>query len=207
MKKTDTYNFSFTAASLRIFNFMRLVDAVGVTNETVTMSEIDEEKILAKGNAGSSNREMYELLKRYNALTPAMKQLLVVEGSAERKQIAFVGLCKTNALIRDFVVEILREKALVFDYKLEDSDFITFLNRKQELHPELEKFAESTKRRAKQQVYKILEEVGLIDSVADKNIQQQWLDSKVAKAIIQDNPEYLKFFLQGDKDIQLQIEL
>jgi hypothetical protein len=89
---------------------------------------------------------------------------------------------------------------------LDDGDFNTFINRKRELHPELEEFAESTIKKAKQHLFKILEEAGLIDNINDRNIQQQWLDSKIAKAIIQDNPEYLKFFLQGDKDIKLQLE-
>ena len=206
MTITDKYNFSFTAATLRIFNFMRLVDAVHGTTEVVNISNIDQEKILSKGNSGSSKREMQELLKRFNALTPLQRILLSQEGATERRQLAFVGLCKTNSFIRDFVIEVVREKVLVFDFKLDDGDFNTFINRKRELHPELEEFADSTIKKAKQHVFKILEEAGLIDNINDRNIQQQWLDSKVAKAIIQDNPEYLKFFLQGDKDIKLQLE-
>ena len=206
MIKTDKYNFSFTAATLRIFNFMRLVNAVDGTTDVVSISDIDQEKILSKGNKGSSQREMQELLKRFNALTPLQKNLLLTEGAEERRQIAFVGLCKTNSFIRDFVIEVLREKVLVFDFKLEDGDLNTFINRKRELHPELDDFAESTLKKAKQHIFKILEEAGLLDNITDRNIQQQWLSNNVAQAIIKDNPEYLKFFLQGDKDIQLQVE-
>jgi|SRR5690554_6900066 len=206
MTKSSKYNFSFTAASLRIFNFMRLAEAVDFTAETVSISNIDQEKILAKGNTGSSKREMTELMKRYNALTPAQRKLLAHEGVQERKQIAFLGICKSNSFIRDFVVEVVREKVLVFDFKLESADLITFINRKRELYPELDKFADSTMKKAKQQVFKILEDAGLIDNTVNKNIQQQWLSRIVAQSIIEDNPEYLKFFLQGDKDIQLQVE-
>jgi hypothetical protein len=206
MIKTDKYNFSFTAATLRIFNFMRLVNAVDGTTDVVSISDIDQEKILSKGNSGSSKREMQELLKRYNALTPLQKEVLIEGGVEERKQIAFVGLCKTNSFIRDFVVEIVREKALVFDFKLEDGDLITFINRKRELHPELDEFADSTLKKAKQHVFKILEEAGLLDNITNRSIQQQWLSSKVATAVINDSPEFLKFFLQGDRDIELQLE-
>jgi len=206
MIKTDKYNFSFTAATLRLFNFMRLAEAVQYTSDVVSISNIDQEAILSKGNSASSKREMSELLKRYNSLTPLQKSILHDASAEQRKQIVFLGLCKTNSFIRDFVIEVLREKVLVYDFKLEDGDLNTFINRKSELHPELDDFAESTVKKAKQQLIKILEEVGLIDTTKDRNIQQQWLSANVAQAIIKDNPEYLKFFLQGDKDIQLQVE-
>jgi len=206
MIKTDKYNFSFTAATLRLFNFMRLVEAVQYTSDVVSISNIDQEAILSKGNSASSKREMSELLKRYNSLTPLQKSILHDASAEQRKQIVFLGLCKTNSFIRDFVIEVLREKVLVYDFKLEDGDLNTFINRKSELHPELDDFAESTVKKAKQQLIKILEDVGLIDTTKDRNIQQQWLSANVAQAIIKDNPEYLKFFLQGDKDIQLQVE-
>jgi len=206
MSASIKYNFSFTAASLRVFNFMRLAKAVDFTTDKVSNANIDQEKILAKGNVGSSHREMTELIKRYNALTPIQKTILDNEGIQERKQIAFLGLCKSNAFIRDFVIEVVREKVLVYDFKLVGSDLITFINRKSELFPELDKFADSTKKKAIQVVFRILEEAGLIDNTKDKNIHQQWLCQSLAQAIINDNPEFLKFFLLSDKDIQLQIE-
>lgn len=206
MKVAENYNFSFTAASLRVFNFIRLAEAVDYTSDELTIKDVDVEKVLSKGNKGSSKREMAELIKRFNALTNAQKQVLKSEGVQERKQLAFLGLCKSNAFIRDFVVEMVREKILVFDYTLSNADFSIFLNRKRELHPQLDQFADSTKKKAKQVLYKVLEEVGMIDTTKNLNIQPQWLNQEVLNVIINDDPMFLKFFLISDKDIELHRE-
>lgn len=200
MTEPQKYSFSFTAASLRLFNFMRLARAVEGMPHPISQSEIDEKSILG-ANTRSSKREMQELVKRYNALTPPQQKLLFDEGSDVRKQLAFVGVCKSNDFVRDFVIEVVREKALVFDLKLEPSDFNIFMNRKIELHPELESFADSTIKKARQRLFKILEEAGLIESVRDMNILPQFLSPKLIHVIADDNPEFLKLFLQSEKDI------
>jgi hypothetical protein len=205
MVNIDKYNFSFTACTLRLTNFVRLFEHVGIRDEKIDLASIDQEEVLAKGNRGSSKREMQELLKRYNSLTIMQKELFQEGTLDERKQILFIGVCKSNSFFRDFVIEVIREKFIVFNHHLEESDFNTFLNRKAELHEELEGFAESTVKKAKQHLWKILEEAGLIDSITTKQIIPQWLSPKMKEVIIKDDPQYLKLFLFSDADINQEL--
>lgn len=170
------------------------------------MDDIDQESILQKGKLSTSRREMQELLKRYNALTSVQIELLQVDRPELQKQLAYVAMCKTYKFLFDFVMEVVREKYLVFDFELSDADFRSFINRKKELHPELEDFAESTLKKAKQHTFKILEEAGIINSIKARMIQPQWIDGQLKSAVINDNPEYLKLFLVSDKDIQSMID-
>lgn len=199
------YNLSFTAATLRLYNFMRLAKAVEGISGEIKSDSLDPNEILGKGNARSNKRELNEHLKRYNALTAPQRRLLADSDADGAKQIAFLGLCKANRFMRDFVVEVVREKTLVFDYSLEDVDLTSFINRKSELHPEINSFATSTMKKAKQHVFKILEEAGIIDNVKNRAILPQWVSPKLAKAIVEDNPEYLKVFLVSEKDIKLSL--
>ena len=103
------------------------------------------------------------------------------------------------------MVEVLREKLLVFDYQITEGDYISFYRRKSELHPEIEKLTEITQNKIKQVTFKILEQAGIIDNVKNKMIQPQLLDSNVINTIASDNKQWLKVFFMSDMDIENRI--
>jgi len=144
---------------------------------------------------------MIEYTKRLETLTHEQTQLLIDGILPTQKQIAFLAICKTNAFIRDFTVEVLREKMLLFDYEVSDGEFISFLRRKSETHPELEEISENTSYKIKQVTFKILEQAGIIDSIKARNIVPQLVEKEVLKAIANDNKEWLKVLLLSDSDI------
>ena len=119
-----------------------------------------------------------------------------------QKQIAFLSICKSQAFIRDFTVEVLREKLLVFDFQITEGDFISFYRRTVESQPESDRLTENTKNKIRQVTFKILEQAGIIDSVKNKMTQPQLLDTTVIKAIASDNKNWLKVFFMSDIDIQ-----
>ena len=50
--------------------------------------------------------------------------------------------------------------------------------------------------------FKILEQAGLINDIKNRLIQPQIIDYKFMKALVQDNPNWLKVLLVSDTDIQ-----
>jgi hypothetical protein len=59
-------------------------------------------------------------------------------------------VCMQNVfIIRDFVVEAIREKILVFDYQITEGDYISFYRRKLDLHPEMDTITELTEKKIK----------------------------------------------------------
>ena len=198
---TDTlkYDFSFTASSLRL-NEMIIVANARLENRT-----IDFVNELGNGKSSTGKRLLMEFEKRISNLTPQQLQLLAKSDLTTQKQIAFLAVCKTYGFIRDFVVDVLREKYLVFDYKITEGDYIGFYRRTSELHSEMDGFTELTIQKLRQVTFKILEQSGLIDSVRNRQIIPQIIDSKVSKAIIEDHPEWLKIFLTSDMDINALI--
>ncbi len=189
------YDFSFTASSLR------LTDLQKVAVHYVDGSEIDYVKALGNGNSATGKRMLSEFSKRLSFLTSDEINLLLEADLTTQKQLAFLAVCKTHAFIRDFVVEVLREKVLVFDYECSDGDYITFFRRKSEEHPELEELTEITKNKVRQVTFKILEQAGIIDDIKTKQIQPQILDYQLIKTILSDDAQWLKVFLMSDADI------
>ena len=195
MIETEKYSFSFTTSSLRL-NEMILVAIANAEKR-----EIDYINELGGGNSKTGRKMLSEFEKRISNLTPRQTDILVNGDFLSQKQIAFLSISKTYLFIRDFVVEVLREKILVFDYQITEGDYISFYRRKLDLHPEMDTLTDITQKKIKQVTFKILEQAGIIDSIKSKVIQPQIIDRKVTDAIVSDNPNWLKVLFISDMDI------
>ena len=141
-----------------------------------------------------------EFEKRISNLASQQTDILVNGDFLSQKQIAFLSISKTYLFIRDFVIELLREKILVFDYQITEGDYISFYRRKLDLHPEMDTLTDITQKKIKQVTFKILEQAGIIDSIKSKVIQPQIIERKVTHAIVSDNPNWLKVLFISDMD-------
>lgn len=202
----NKYSLSFTAASLRLSDFIKFADYFENFEGEIRTTKVNADEVLGTGNKKSNRRIVAELVRRYNALTTEQKGLMTRGSFDEKKQISYLAIAKSNQFIRDFIIEIVREKALVYDLKLDDSDFNIFINRKIPTHQELEVFKESTMQKAKQTLFKILADAGIIDSTSSRQLQSQWLSEEVRMIIVKDNPEWLKLFLLDDLEIQKSLD-
>lgn len=202
----NKYSLSFTAASLRLSDFIKFADYFENFEGEIRATKVNADEVLGTGNKKSNQRIVAELVRRYNALTTEQKGLMTRGSFDAKKQISYLAIAKSNQFIRDFIIEIVREKALVYDLKLDYSDFNIFINRKIPTHQELEVFKESTMYKAKQTLFKILADAGIIDSTSSRQLQSQWLSEEVKMIIVKDNPEWLKLFLLDDLEIQKSLD-
>jgi hypothetical protein len=194
-ESTFKYEFSLTGSSLRV-------------NEMILFATkyINEGLLEFKSDKGTTNKRMVsEFKKRIDNLTVNQQELLLNSNFSNQKQLAFLSACKTYSLLRDFVIEVVREKYLIMDFNLSDTDYISFIRRKEINHDELANLTDQTQAKVKQVVFKILEQAGIINNVRDKEIQLQLLGESTKKSIIEDNPEWLKVFLLSDMDIQNEL--
>jgi hypothetical protein len=196
------YNFAFTGASMKFHDFMRLAHYVEDQQLDIEEEVPDPNVIMRRSNTRTNKREFRELIKRYKLLTPSQRKLLTDLDVNSQKQLALVGICKLYSFIKDFIIEVVREKFIALDFKLTDADFQSFLNRKVELHPELESFSESTLKKGRQVTWKILEQGGLIDSSQNRTIMPQFVNQRLMEEIRKDNPALLRLFLMSDLEIK-----
>jgi hypothetical protein len=196
MTKTDKYDFSFTASSLRLNEMLLVARAI---NDGV---EIDYTNDLGGGKSSTGKRMLSEFKKRILHLTPAQFNVLLNSDLVTQKQLTLVSVCKSYSFIREFIVEVVREKVLVYDFQITDGDYISFYRRKFDLHEEMDSLTELTEKKIKQVTFKILEQAGLINDIKNRLIQPQIIDYKFMKALVQDNPNWLKVLLVSDTDIQ-----
>jgi len=192
---------SFTAASFRLGDFIKFAEYYSDTPGDATDSRDKADEILGQGIQKSNRRIITELTKRYNSLTPAQRRVMVEGNFDQKREICYLAIAKSYQFIREFIVEIVREKRILFDLQLSDTDFAIFLNRKNPLHPELEQFTDNTIYKVKQTLFKILADASIIDSTESKKIKSQWPSNDTIRVIVEDNPEWLKIFLLNDLEI------
>ena len=101
-ESTFKYEFSLTGSSLRV-------------NEMILFATkyINEGLLEFKSDKGTTNKRMVsEFKKRIDNLTVNQQELLLNSNFSNQKQLAFLSACKTYSLLRDFVIEVVREKYL-----------------------------------------------------------------------------------------------
>ena len=196
MFEDENYDFSFTAVSLRI-NEMQLV-AKAIQAE----SEVDYINDLGGGKSSTGKRMLREFKKRISFLTQDEVDIMINGDLITKRQIAFLSVCKTYAIIKDFAIEVLREKLMVYDYQISEGDYISFYRRKVDLNEKMEFLSLATEKKIRQVLFRILAEAGLINDTKNRIIQPQFIDLKMAKVIIDDNRNWLKIMLLSDMDIQ-----
>jgi len=158
--------------------------------------------LLQKQTAASSKRMLREIRFRLSGLTDQQRALLLSSGYEDQVRILYLGVCKYYKFIRDFILEIIRNKVLTFDTILSRVDYDRFVDYKMESHPELAAISESSGIKLRTVIWRMLGEVGLLESTQTGIIIPFMLSEELVKVIVDDNPEWLKVFLLPDRDIE-----
>ncbi|WP_271393760.1 DUF1819 family protein [Aequorivita sinensis] len=192
----EKYDFGFTALSLRVKELVK----VAVSRQSETDFDVIQE--IGQGKTSSGKRFLIEINKRLDSLNEQQIDILVNGDFYEQKQIAFLAMCKVYGFVRDFVIEVCREKVLLFDYALTEGEYLSFFRNKIEIHPKMQNFTETTNEKIRQVLFRTLVEAGIIDNTKNKEIQPQLLDSKLMRVIANDDKKWLKLFFVSDTDIE-----
>jgi len=192
----NQYDFGFTALSLRVKELVIVAEA------NKNKKDLDIVQKIGNGKISSGKRFLVEINKRLDSLTDEQLHVLVTGDFFEQKQIAFLSVCKVYGFIRDFVIEVCREKVLVFDYKLTEGEYLSFFRQKLETYTKMQEFTKGTHEKIRQVLFRTLEEAGILDNIKNKEIQPQLVDSKLMRVIANDDKEWLKLFFVSDIDIE-----
>ena len=196
------YKFSYTAASFMLNEMVKIAEIYREQKNWDKAREIVlEENIIQKKTLASAKRMFGEFKLRISTLTEAELDLLVDGSYDDQVQLNFLAICKLYLFIQEFVVDVLRNKYLVFDTLMLEMDYLTFVEEREAVLPELEALADSTKGKLRRTLYLILREVGMLSDGERKIISPIILTDKVKEVVADDNSELLKIFLMSDSDI------
>ena len=201
------YLLSYTTASLQAFQAETIANLYKETLDWDNVAKsVIEDDALQKGTIATRKREFIEFKKRLQTLT--LEQLAYYEEatSSDVKNLTMLSCFKLYQFISDFAIEVIRNKLLLFDFQLINSDYEAFYDSKRVAYDNLNTISEATQYKLKQVMFKMFEQAGFIDSVKNKNIQKPYLSVELIKLIVQDNPKYLSAFLYSDNEINEHIK-
>jgi len=197
------YIFSFTGASALIAETLVIAEEyIRLKDWKAVEKSLLDNNLLNKVKQATFKREFSEIKKRLSLLTQDQLQLMIQGSLDDAKAMILLSLVKAYSFLRDFIVEVIRNKYLLFDTVVSEIDYIKFVNTKSLSHNELNAITEVTAKKVKQVIFKLLEQVGIITQAKNGSILKPILNSKVIDVIVDDDPALLNAFLFSNDEIK-----
>ena len=197
------YKLSLTAASLLPYETHIVAKTFLECDKDweCTFQKIIDSNLLQKNKSSTLKREFKELRDRIRNLTD--QEIAYLAQGSFIYEISYIAVIKTYPIIREFVLEVLRSKKLLFDNVVLESDWNNFIESKKAQHQQLSDLSVSTLKKIKQVIFKILKDAKILTtSGKQKLIQTPYIDRKMISLLCQDDPKLLQYFLFSDSDIK-----
>lgn len=163
MTARQRYALSFTSGSL--LTREALIAAPIYLRErdwATTRVRIKDENLLQTRVAQSNTRLLGALIPRLQVLTDAELQIVADGTSTERGHLMWAAACRKYDLIGEFAEEVLRERFLTLAGKVTHEEFDSFYRSKALWHDELDAITDSSYKKARQVVFRMMVEAGLV---------------------------------------------
>lgn len=153
---------------------------------------VESGNLLQARTVSSGSRLARELTQRLAVFTDDDLELLADAGPTERGYVMWAGTCRRYAFIGEFAEEVLRERYLLLTPTLTHDEFDAFVRGKTLWHPELEDLRESTLKKLRSTLFRMLREAGLLSTggeILPAVVSERLIDIFEAR-----DPSDLRFF-------------
>jgi len=195
------YKMSFTAGTL-LFKESVIISSLYL--ETLDWNKTKEQAIssnlLQTRTTSSSKRISAETIGRLKCLKEGELSLLSSGNYQEQIEIVWLSICRYYPFIKDFSIEVIREKISIFSTKLSHEDFDVFFNSKLQWHEELENIAETTRLKLRQVLFKMLVEANFLNK--DFSILVSIISPKVVNLLYDTAADDLLIYPAADSSIK-----
>ena len=154
------------------------------------------DNLLQARTAASGSRLAREVVQRLAVLSDDEIELLLEATATERGYLLWAAACRRYDLIGEFAEEVVRERFLLLTPTLSYEDFDSFVRGKSLWHSELAELKESTLHKLRANVFRMLNEAGLLSDSG--HLLQAVLSEGVASALAARSPSDLRFFPTND---------
>ena len=189
-----SYKMSFSTGGLFVNESVavaRLHKTGSIWTETIDKAMEDGATSLPK--AASNRRTLREIVNRVSCLTDDERQFLVEDADrSEQVALLWLAACRAYRFVREFAVEILRERFLSYRLDLPLAAFDQFFDSKAEWNDGLASISLSTRKKLRQVLFRMLREAGIVDD--RETIQSAYLSARLVSLVRRRDPNDLLFF-------------
>jgi hypothetical protein len=199
MPTAEKYQLSFTTGGLFVAESVMVAEIfLGKQDWKLTERTLLDDNAFQSRTASSATRICREVCSRLKTLDANELSILLSGSPKEQRQILWIAVCRRYALIRDFAVHVLRERHLSLQKTIQLKDFDAFVHRLAETHEEFQSIAESTYKKLRQVLFRMLKEAELVDG---NTISPVLLTPRIAHVIRTGNPEEIAIFPVFESDV------
>lgn len=157
----------YTATNMaRPFWIREMIMGASLKQEGYTYKEIRqksyEENIFQARSENAKIKVASGVIARLSSLDDNLIEMLSRCNLETANQIAIYSIMKTDKLFFDYMNEIYKDKIILKDYKIQDSDIKVFIHRKQEQIPEVASWVDTTIKRLTSQYSTYLKDANFI---------------------------------------------
>ena len=152
---------------------------------------VEDENLLQARTVESGRRFAREVVQRLAVLTDGEIELLIDATATERGHLLWAAACRRYDLIGEFAEEVVRERFLLMTPTLSYEDFDSFVRGKALWHRELAELKESTLRKLRANLFRMLHEAGLLSDGG--HLLQSVLSQRVASTLAARTPSDIRF--------------
>lgn len=196
-----TYLMSFTAGALLYRESLTVAELVAeLADWDAVRDKTMAENRLQIRTTSAARRVYREIKGRLQTLTAAEMEILRDGSRLEQGYTLWLAICKRYQFIREFAVEVVREKYLRLDYRLAHEDFDIFFNARADWHAEVEKIEPSTRAKLRQVLFHMMRDAEILSSQG--LIVPAILTPRLIAAMREDAPANLAIFPVSDADLK-----
>jgi hypothetical protein len=186
------YTADLTAGSLLVPESMRIAGLLlqGATDEQFRRAILID-NILQKKSQATARRVAQLCRNRLELMTPALWRL-VVDGSAdERAQALLAAAVKQSRLLGDFMRTVLREQVRLFIGVLSKGEWRQYLDTCSQIDPAVATWAQTSRDKLGEVVFRILAESKYIDSTRSRRILPVALAPRLRRYLVEQDETYV----------------
>lgn len=200
MSKND-----YSAGAVKFsFWFPEFKKIILLLNEGSSLNDIkgmvENQNILSASTPARSKQVFTTVSKWIAALPEQFCELFARNDINTQKLIVIVAIMKTDLLFYEFMSEVYKEKLIVNDLVLTESDIRVFFTNKQRENDKIAKWTDETLSRLPRTYKSYLTEAGLIEkSVGNRKILRPILDDSLKRALSEHNLTAIYNILLGTR--------
>jgi hypothetical protein len=149
------------------------------------------ENILQKRSPATAKRQARLIRHRLESMTPGLWGM-VADGNADVTiQALLAAAIKHSRLLGDFLDQVVRQHIMSFDFRLSVKDWTDYLESCGHLDTNVREWAESTRRKLREVVFRILSEARYLDSTRSLKLTPVVIVDEVRRYLLENHEHYV----------------
>ena len=186
------YNAEIVAGSLMLVESRKIAELLlkGIDNGAWHRALVID-NVLQKKSPSTAKRQAALIRKRLELMTPDLWRLAADGTSEVATQSVFAAAIKHSHLLGDFLQCVVKARYKVFDNQLSRKDWKTYLEEREQLEPEVASWAESTRNKIGEVIFRVLAEAHYLDSTRSLRITPVLLTGEVRRYLVNNGEQYV----------------